>query len=113
MREKREVKYQMKVLSSLVKVFPDEEPVYRPECVKLSGLWDETVSYQVAYTGNHFLRERVDVKVVSPIAEYVRVRTVEQVPVGRATNGIVDDNYLKKTSGLVSRFVEGHQRWKK
>lgn len=100
MREKREVKYQMKVLSSLVKVFPDEEPVYRPECVKLSGLWDETVSYQVAYTGNHFLRERVDVKVVSPIAEYVRVRTVEQVPVGRATNGIVDDNYLKTTSGL-------------
>ena len=77
MREKREVKYQMKVLSSLVKVFPDEEPVYRPECVKLSGLWDETVSYQVAYTGNHFLRERVDVKVISPIAEYVRVRTVE------------------------------------
>lgn len=100
MREKREVKYQMKVLSSLVKVFPDEEPVYRPECVKLSGLWDETVSYQVAYTGNHFLRERVDVKVVSPIAEYVHVRTVEQVPVGRATNGIVDDNYLKTTSGL-------------
>lgn len=74
--------------------------MYRPECVKLSGLWDETVSYQVAYTGNHFLRERVDVKVISPIAEYVRVRTVEQVPVGRATNGIVDDNYLKTTSGL-------------
>ena len=47
-----------------------------------------------------FLRERVDVKVVSPIAEYVHVRTVEQVPVGRATNGIVDDNYLKTTSGL-------------
>ena len=37
MRAKRELKYQMKVLSSLVKVFPDEEPVYRPECVKLSG----------------------------------------------------------------------------
>ncbi len=34
----------MKVLSSLVKVFPDEEPMYRPECVKLNGLWDETIS---------------------------------------------------------------------
>ena len=37
---------------------------------------------------------------VSEIADAVRVRTVEQVPVGRATNGIVDDNYLKTTSGL-------------
>ena len=100
MRPQREIKYQMKVLSSLEKVFPDEEPVYRPECVKLSGLWGETISYQVAYTGNHFMRERVDVKVVSPIADHVRLRTVEQVPVGRATNGIVDDNYLKTSSGL-------------
>lgn len=46
------------------------------------------------------MRERLAVQVVSPIAEHVRVRTVEQVPVGRATNGIVDDNYLKTTSGL-------------
>lgn len=100
MRMEREVKYQMKILSSLEKVFPDEEPVYKMECVKLSGLWGETVSFQVAYTGNHFMRERVALKIVSPIAEHVRVRTVEQVPVGRATNGIVDDNYLKTTSGL-------------
>ena len=56
MREQKEIKYQMKVLSSLAKVFPDEEPVYQPECVKLSGLWGETVSYQVAYTGNFFMR---------------------------------------------------------
>ena len=97
---RREIKYQMKVLSSLAKVFPDEEPVYRMECNKLSGLWGETVSFQVAYTGDHFMKERVDVKVVSPIAEHVRVRTVEQVPVGRATNGIIDDNYLKTTSGM-------------
>lgn len=100
MRPKREIKYQMKVLSSLEKVFPDEEPVYRPECVKLSGLWGETISYQVAYTGDSFMRERVDLKVISPIAEHIRVRTVEMVPVGRATNTIVDDNYLKTTSGL-------------
>ena len=100
MRVQKEINYQMKVLSSLVKVFPDEEPVYRPECLKLSGLWGETVSYQVAYTGDFFMRERVDLKVVSPIAEHVRVRTVEHVPVGRATNGIVDDNYLRTTQGL-------------
>lgn len=100
MRPQREIKYQMKVLSSLVKVFSDEEPVYKMECAKLSGLWGETVSFQVAYTGDHFMRERVAVKVVSPIAEHVRIRTVEHVPVGRATNGIVDDNYLKTTPGM-------------
>lgn len=100
MHRQTEIKYEMKLLSSLVKVFQDETPVYRPECQVLSALWGETVSFQAAYTGDSFMRERLEVQVVSPIAEYVRVRTVEQVPVGRATNGIVDDNYLKTTSGL-------------
>ena len=100
MRRQMEVKYEMKLLSSLEKVFPDETPVYRPECQVLSALRGETVSFQVAYTGNFFMRERLDVKVVSTIAEQIRIRSVEQVPVGRATNGIVDDNYLKTTSGL-------------
>ena len=57
-------------------------------------------SFQAAYTGTNFMRERLDVRVTSSIEKWVRVRTVEQVPVGRATNGIVDDNYLKTTSGL-------------
>ena len=100
MFKQKEIKYEMKLLSSLVKVFQDETPVYQPECLKLSALWGETVSFQAAYTGDFFMRERLDVRVVSPIESRVRVRTVEQVPVGRATNRIVDDNYLKTTSGL-------------
>ena len=94
------INYEMKLLSSLEKVFQDETPVYKPECIKLSGLWGETISFQAAYTGDSFMRERLDVKVISKIAPWVRVRTVEQVPVGRATNGVVDDNYLKTTPGL-------------
>lgn len=100
MFEQKAVKYEMKLLSSLAKVFQDETPVYQPECLKLSALWGETVSFQAAYTGDFFMRERLDVRVVSQIEKWVRVRTVEQVPVGRATNGVVDDNYLKTTSGL-------------
>ena len=100
LKTQTEINYEMKLLSSLDKVFQDEEPVYRPECVKLSALWGETVSFQAAYTGDAFAREQLQVQVVSEIADAVRVRTVEQVPVGRATNGIVDDNYLKTTSGL-------------
>lgn len=98
--DQKVIKYEMKPLSSLEKVFPDETPVYRMECQMLSGLWGETVSFQVAYTGDFVMRERLDVRVVSELAEHVHVRTVEMVPVGRATNGIVDDNYLKTISGL-------------
>lgn len=100
MRVQETVKYEMKLLSSLVKVFQDETPVYRPECLKLSGLWGETVSFQAAYTGDCFNRERLDVRIISPIERWIRIRSVEQVPVGRATNGIVDDNYLRTSSGL-------------
>ena len=98
--DQKVIKYEMKPLSSLEKVFLDETPVYRMECQMLSGLWGETVSFQVAYTGDFVMRERLDVRVVSELAEHVHVRTVEMVPVGRATNGIVDDNYLKTISGL-------------
>lgn len=52
MCEHKTVKYEMKLLSSLAKVFQDETPVYRPECLKLSALWGETVSFQAAYTGD-------------------------------------------------------------
>ncbi len=88
MFEQKKITYKMKLLSSLAKVFQDEEPVYQMECQTLSALWGETVSFQAAYTGDFFMRERLDVEVVSPLKDYIRVRTVEQVPVGRATNGI-------------------------
>ena len=100
MIEQKEIRYEMKLLSSLEKVFQDEAPVYKPECLPLSGLWGETVSFQAAYTGTAFMRERLDVKIESPLEKWLHVRTVEQVPVGRATNGIVDDNYLRTTPGL-------------
>ena len=93
-------KYTMKLLSSLEKVFQDEEPVYKPECLVLSALWGETVSFQAAYMGRHEVRECVEVKIESKLKNNIRVRTVEQVPVGRAVNCKVDDNYLRTTAGL-------------
>lgn len=100
MIRQEKVSYEMKALSSLEKVFPDETPVYRPECMVLSGLWGETISFQMAYKGDCFMRERLDLRVISPLEKWIRVRTVELVPVERATNGIVDDNYLRTTPGL-------------
>lgn len=103
MFEQKKITYKMKLLSSLAKVFQDEEPVYQMECQTLSALWGETVSFK-QHIPETFMRERLDVEVVSPLKDYIRVRTVEQVPVGRATNGIVDDNYLRTEPGLYQIF---------
>lgn len=98
--QQAEVMYELKLVSSLEKVFPDEMPVYRPECMVLTGLKGETVSFQAACTCDSFMKERVEVQIDSEISSYVRVRSVELVPVGRACCPKVDDNYLKTTSGL-------------
>ena len=60
----------------------------------------ETVSFQVAYTGDFVMRERLDVRVVSELAEHVHVRAVGNGSCRTCDKWIVDDNYLKTTSGL-------------
>ncbi len=92
--------YRMKLLSALEKVFPDQEPVYRPECTALTALRGETVSFQIAYIGSGFRKEILKLRLDSPAAEHLRVRSVELVPVGKACNTRTDDNYLSTASGL-------------
>lgn len=92
--------YEMKILSSLVKVFPDEEPVYQPECMVLSALKGETVSFQAAYTCNTSLKITAGVSIASQLKDFIHIRSVENIPSGVACGAETDDNYLKKTSGL-------------
>lgn len=93
--------YEIKLLSSLAKVFPDEAPVYRPECLPLSSLKGETVSFQAACTvSNTFFKTEAKVAIQSPLKDLIRVRNVQNVPVGRACNPETDDNYLRTTSGM-------------
>ena len=92
--------HQFKLVSCLQKVFPDEEPRYSPECQKITTLKGETVSFQMAFRGSGFLKEIVRVECISPIADSIRIRSVENVPVGRACNDQVDDNYLRTEAGL-------------
>ncbi len=91
----------MKVLSSLAKVFSDQEPSEYLEDGKLTGFKNEAISFQVAYTAeemywNNFAR----IEVVSPIKEIIHLRRVNLVPVGLATFVDADENYLRKTSGM-------------
>ncbi len=91
---------QMKLLSALEKVFLDTEPVERPEDGILSGFRNEVMSFQAAYTLKAGTRDYVNVEVVSPIARYVRVRSVRHVPVRFAAFAEDGDNYLRTAPGL-------------
>lgn len=89
-----------KIVSSLEKIFPDEEPAAKPECTNLSGLKKETVSFQIAYYGNVNSKEYVHLEIDSDIKDWIRVRTVELVPSALPCNAVYDDNYLRTTPGM-------------
>ena len=94
------ITYTAKVLSSLKKVFSDEEPRFEPECNILTALKNETVSFQVAYTSSstHITYGKIDIE--SPIKDHIRVRKVVEVPSSYCCHPRVDDNYLRIKPGL-------------
>ena len=77
-----------------------KRPVYRPECMKLTALKGERISFQAACTCDGFMKNRVKVRIESELKDRIRVRKVESVPVGRTCCPVVDDNYLKTESGM-------------
>lgn len=90
---------EMKLLSSLEKVFLDQEPVEKP--LSIEGFRNEIMTFQAAYTlRDPVSRMYVTIQVDSPIAAYVHVRQVEHVPVRYAAPIDSDDNYLRKEPGL-------------
>lgn len=90
----------LKLINSLEKVFLDTEPVERPEDGIFSGFRNEVISFQVAYTLVSDTRDYVEVEIVSPIKDWVRVRSVKHVPVRFPTFTDSTDNYLRTTPGL-------------
>ena len=66
----------MKLVSALEKVFLDEEPVEKPEAGRIEGFQNETISFQAAFSlVSPDARVWVWPKIVSPLADYIRVRT--------------------------------------
>lgn len=92
--------YEMKLLSSLEKVFPETAPVEKPENMQLSGLKGETVSFQAAYHGPCVTREYVRLEIVSEVKEWIKVRKVELVPSALPCNPACDENYLRTAPGM-------------
>ena len=91
-----------KLVSSLEKVFLDQEPADAPG-LRPEGFANETISFQLAYCqpdnglrGDTFCELRVE----SDIAAHVRLRRVVSVPVGLAIYTDADDDYLRREAGL-------------
>ena len=90
---------QMKIISSLEKVFPDEALKAQEKTV-FSGFSNECISFQLAFCGDDTThRAALSVRAESAL-DCLRIRSVRTVPVRLATLADADDNYLRKTPGL-------------
>ena len=95
------MKFQIKLLSSLDKVFQDEEPFPQPGLPLPCGFQNESFAFQAAYCMTQedtWVDLRVEID--SPIASCIHVRQVRQVPVSFAIYDDHDADYLRTAPGL-------------
>lgn len=89
-----------KLISSLEKVFPEQEPCSPKEGLTLGALWGEEVSFQIACYNGFEEPQWIKLKVISPLERYIRVRKVELVPSKFPAPVLRDEEYLRVTPGL-------------
>lgn len=94
------IRYTARVLSSLSKVFLDEEPVCDPACTKFTALQGEVFSFQVCYWHSGWLSPYAKVHIQSPLGCYCHIREIQSVPSAQPTRAWTDDNYLRTKPGL-------------
>ena len=93
----------IKTVSSLEKCFLDENIEDKKELKSGSALKGERYHFLVCYedSAETGWNKYVKVKILSELAEYVKISRVEHVPVHMPRIvGLDDDNYLRKTPGL-------------
>ncbi len=93
----------MKPVSAMEKCFMEESIDSKREISVGTALRGEEFCFEVAYTSDepgHHPKCTLTSAVESPIAEYVTVSTVEQVPVRLPCYTWVDDNYIRKEPGM-------------
>lgn len=93
---------ELRILSSIAKVFPEEAP--QPCNPRFAGFKNETISFQAAYRPidpNSGDRPYLALEIDSPIKDAIHVRRVKVVPVRMPALPGTDDNYLNgKHAGL-------------
>ena len=93
----------MKPVSAMEKCFMDEAYESKKAISAGTALRGEEFCFEIAYTSDepgHHPKATFTLAVESPIAEYVTVSKVEQVPVRVPCYRWADDNYLRKEPGM-------------
>ena len=96
-------KFHTRLLSSLVKVFADEE-IEAPISRRASCLRGEVFSLQLAYRSETMLRD-LSVELSSPLDRHIQIRTVGLVP-SQFPGAHFDDDVLRTTPGLYPDLLE-------
>lgn len=94
------MEFKYAVVSSMCKVFPEMKEIRRMEERVLTALKGETVSFQLAYYWGEEKTGHAEIRIDSPIAEKVHVRTVDLVPCEYPCHKKRDDGYLATKPGL-------------
>lgn len=90
----------LRQLSSLDKVYLDSTP-RENEFTSISVLKNERFSYQIAYICDEwFARHDMKMEIISPLKDFVKVHTVENVPTEVTATERYDDFYERYTPGL-------------
>ncbi|MBP3301296.1 MAG: DUF4091 domain-containing protein [Clostridia bacterium] len=98
-----------KFISSLEKCFIDEEVFQKTELKSISMLRNERLSFQICYEMEEKVRPSRDckLKIESPLAQYITVYNVRQIPSYMpAFPEQADDNYLRTAPGLYPDLLE-------
>lgn len=102
-------KFKIKFISALEKCFKDENIDSKPELKSVSMFKNEHLSVQLAYTyiDPELTRKNInELKVESPLKDYITVSVVEEVNVPLPTyHNVTDENYLRKTPGLYPDLI--------
>lgn len=91
--------FKTRVISSLVKVFADEE-LEIEAYEKGSALQNEVYSFQIAYRHSGWVMKNINVKIESELASSIKLRTVGLTPSEFPMYPDHDDNVLRTTPGL-------------
>ncbi len=92
------------ILSSLAKVFHDEEPKNYIKINKVSGFKNEKVAIQVALSGDDFLND-----LRFEISENLKIYRVCSVPAMKPRHIDIDDYYLRTTPGLYPDILRPYE----
>ena len=94
-----EYTFETKIVSSLVKVFPDEE-LHAQEFTEGTALLNEKFSFQVAYRRRGRILKNIQVQVESELENIISIRKTGLSPAEYIIQHDHDEHVLRTTSGL-------------